>query len=253
MSLRLKILSGFLALAVMLLLAGVWAIYELNTLGSGPEALLADNYRSITATNTMMEALEREDSAILLLMLGHWEEGRGILGAADSLFQVGLKGAAGNITIADEAVRIDSIRKAYARYKGRWERPIVSTSRQGNIDWYFEEMHGDFQAVKTHLGGLRQLNSETMYRTAETLRRRGDRAIMPAVVAIVAAVVFALLFNLFLHVYVIQPLRGIIAAIRRFLDEGETPRISIETSDEIRELGNLVNLLSSRAGRRHPD
>ena len=86
MKIRVKILSGFLVLALMLLIAGIWSIYELKFLGSSLPEILDDNYQSINASKVMMEALEREDSAILLLLLGKWEEGRNILNSADSLF-----------------------------------------------------------------------------------------------------------------------------------------------------------------------
>ncbi|HID39918.1 MAG TPA: PAS domain-containing sensor histidine kinase, partial [Calditrichaeota bacterium] len=86
MGLRGKILSGFIILSLMLLIAGMWSINELKSIGSSVQSILDENYQSIYAAKLMKEALEREDSAVLLLMLGKWEEGRHILRAADSLF-----------------------------------------------------------------------------------------------------------------------------------------------------------------------
>lgn len=70
MSLRFKIMSGFLILALMLAIAGIWSIYELNSFGTSAEDLLDENYRSIKAAEMMLEALERQDSGILLLLFG---------------------------------------------------------------------------------------------------------------------------------------------------------------------------------------
>ena len=72
MRLRLKILSGFLILAFMLSIAGIWSIYELQSIGTSVQQLLEDNYKSIDASKIMLEALEREDSGILLLLSGKW-------------------------------------------------------------------------------------------------------------------------------------------------------------------------------------
>ena len=102
MSLRFKILSGFLILALMLAIAGIWSIYELNSIGTSVQELLDDNYRSIKATEMMTEALERQDSGILLLLLGKWEEGRRILDSADNLFEKGYQIAENNLTIPGE-------------------------------------------------------------------------------------------------------------------------------------------------------
>jgi hypothetical protein len=102
MSLRFKILSGFLILALMLAIAGIWSIYELNSIGTSVQELLDDNYRSIKAAEMMTEALERQDSGILLLLLGKWEEGRRILDSADNLFEKGYQIAENNLTIPGE-------------------------------------------------------------------------------------------------------------------------------------------------------
>ena len=99
MGIRFKILLGFLTLAVMLFIAGVWSIYELNSIGSSVPKLLDENYRSIHAAKKMIEALEREDSAVLLLLLGRWDEGRFLLNTADSLCIKNFDVAYTNITI----------------------------------------------------------------------------------------------------------------------------------------------------------
>jgi len=66
MGLRTKILSEFLILTTMLLIARIWSIYELTRVGTSVQRLLDDNYKSINAANMMIEALERKDSAVLL-------------------------------------------------------------------------------------------------------------------------------------------------------------------------------------------
>ena len=66
MGLRAKILSGFLILTTMLFMARIWSIYELTRVGTSVQRLLVENYKSINAAKMMIEALEREDSAVLL-------------------------------------------------------------------------------------------------------------------------------------------------------------------------------------------
>ena len=70
MGLQFKILSGFFILVLMLFIAGLWSIYELNSIGSSVQSILDENYTSIHAAKRMKEALEREDSGVLLLLLG---------------------------------------------------------------------------------------------------------------------------------------------------------------------------------------
>ncbi|MEZ4766265.1 MAG: hypothetical protein R3C26_24680 [Calditrichia bacterium] len=240
MNLRFKILSGFLALTLMLFLAGAWSIYILNTTGTSAHSLLEDNYKSINAANVMLEVLEREDSGILLLMLGNWDEGRSIMAAADSLFWAGFNTASGNLTIPGEQVHLDSIRTRYRIFQSLWEKPIVSTAKERNVDWYFAEIHTAFLDCKTSVNHLREMNSKTMYQTSTHLKNRTKRAIMPGIIAMIAALIFALLFNFFINYYVVQPVSRINKAIREYLDNGTPVEVEVETHDEIGELRELV-------------
>lgn len=247
MKLRFKILSGFFALALMLALAGVWSIYELNTIGTSAHDMLKDNYQSVHAANIMLEALEREDSGILLLMLGKWEEGRKILDSGDSLFWSGFDIAQHNLTIPGENNYIDIIREKYAHFKQVWEKPIVSTYKERNVDWYFENIHADFLATKSAINDLRHINSETMYRTATSIKDRSSRAVMPGIIAIITALVFGTMFNFFINYYVVNPLLRINKALRAYLQDARPFQVEIETNDELKELSELLNTLSARA------
>ena len=104
MNLRFKILSGFLILAVMLCAAGAASIYELNRIGHSVNGLLEKNYRSIVAAKEMIEALERQDSGVLMLMSGNWEAGRATLEEADRAFAQAFGTAKSNITITGATI-----------------------------------------------------------------------------------------------------------------------------------------------------
>lgn len=245
MKLRLKILSGFLILALMLSIAGVWSIYELKSIGISVQDLLNDNYKSIDASKKMIEALEREDSGILLLLSGHWHEGRTIISAADSLFESAFKTAANNITIPGEQLYVDSIRTNYQLYKKLWEKPIVDTQKQGNINWYFQTLHETFLTVKTSVNNLMSLNNKFMFKTASELQSKANRAIMPGIVAILAALVFTFLFNFFVNYYFVNPVIKITASIKRFLDRKTPFNVRVETRDEIYDLAESISNLCS--------
>ena len=250
MGLRFKILSGFLILAIMLCVAGVWSIYELTTVGSSVQALLDDNYKSISAAKKMDEALERQDSGILVLLLGRWEEGRTIINSADTEFLDGLQTATGNITIPGEMAQVDEIRSKYDVYKGLWTRPIVGTPHERNLDWYFNEVRPAFLGLKQSIEGLKAMNDRLMYKTASELKNRAHRAVMPGIVAIVAALVFTLIFNYFINFYMIGPIIKLADAIDIFLKTGTPFENKFETKDELARLGNAIRELTSQLEER---
>lgn len=243
MGLRCKILSGFIILALMLAIAGVWTIYELRSAGFSMQTMLGENYRSIHASEDMIEALEREDSAVLLLILGKWRKGREMLKDADSLFNKKLSFAYSNITVPGEEAILDTINARYRSYKSLLERPIVDTHRQGNIDWYFTNVHKAFLATKYSVQELTDLNNDAMYRMASQLKQRSNRAIMPGLIAIIAALIFTLMFNYFVNYYVVSPIIRINKTIKKFISKKKPYDVRIESDDEIAHLSESIGQL----------
>jgi HAMP domain-containing protein len=240
MGIRLKIFTGFIILAIMLLIAGFISIHEFMNIGTYVQKLLDDNYRSIEASRTMVEALEREDSGILLLLMGDWDKGRKILKEGDSLFNKGFTSAENNLTIPGEHKYIAKVSKYYNLYKNTWEKPIVGTDKQGNFEWYYTKSHQMFLQVKESVKRLMAVNQEVMYKTGSDLKNRSQRAVMPGIVAIVAAVVFTVLFNYFINYYIAKPIVKLTRGIEEYKNTGEIFKFSSETSDEIGRLTSAI-------------
>ncbi len=249
MGLRPKILLGFLILATMLLVAGGWSIYELSNIGISVQRLLDDNYKSIDAAKSMTEALEREDSAILLLLLGKRNEGREILRSADNSFEKAFETARNNVTISGEQRYVEDIRKNYDTYKKLWAQNIAGTAKEGDLNWYFSNVHSSFLNVKSAVKNLMDLNDKTMYKTASNLEGRAHRATMPGVIAIIAAFIFAIIFSFLVNLLVVSPIIRITSGIHDYLETGKSFNVKIETTDELSHLASSVESLIERSKR----
>lgn len=251
MGLRTKILCGFSILTIMLFVAGIWSIYELTTLGTSVQGLLDDNYKSINAAKVMIEALEREDSSILILLSGNWEEGRYIMESAEALFQKGFATAKANVTIPGESAYVKTIESTHNTFRSLWVKPIVGTKHEGDLNWYFQDVHKAFMDAKAAVTRLMELNDETMYQTASKLKNRAHRAVMPGIVAILSALVFTLLFNYFINYYVISPIIRLTTGVRNFLETNKPLDVSVETRDEIYDLTISIQDLLRQASDRN--
>ena len=245
MKIRTKILLGFLILAVMLAVAGAYSIYELTTIGTSVQKLLDDNYKSINAAKMMIEALEREDSGVLLLLSGKWKQGRETITTAHENFKKAFETAENNLTIEDEKQYVDKISRLYSEYRRLWDRPIVGTEYEDNLNWYFEEVHEAFKDVKVAVQDLMTINDKAMYETASNLKHRAHRAVMPGIVAIISALVFTLIFNFFVNIYIVNPILSIIRSVNDFITKDEPVFVDVETNDELSELADTVSKLAS--------
>ena len=74
-TLRKKIFIGYGITLVLMVLVLVWAFINLWGLGQASDAILRENYKSILAAENMVYAIERQDSAILLVFVGYEDAG----------------------------------------------------------------------------------------------------------------------------------------------------------------------------------
>jgi hypothetical protein len=138
---------------------------------------------------------------------------------------------------------LESIKLKYNAYKELWERPIVETVREGNIEWYFQELHTLFLSVKESLNELIDLNDKMMYQTALALKNRSNRAIMPGVVAMLSALGFTFMFTYFVNYYMVSPIIKITERIERFISRKTPFDVKIETKDELYDLTQAIEHL----------
>src|SRR5512139_4206205 len=115
-SLRKKIFIGYgIALALMVLVFA-WALVHLLDLGQASEAILRENYQSILAAENMVYAIERQDSATLLIFLGYQDQAWKQFRDNESLFFQWLARAKDNITVEGEERIVDTIETEYSAY-----------------------------------------------------------------------------------------------------------------------------------------
>ncbi|HEY0322943.1 MAG TPA: hypothetical protein VGC66_18450 [Pyrinomonadaceae bacterium] len=70
MSLRTKLLAGYLVFIVALMVLGGWSALRLREMGDVSRRIISNNYDSVIAAQEMKESLERQDSAALFALLG---------------------------------------------------------------------------------------------------------------------------------------------------------------------------------------
>ncbi len=227
----------------MLAVAGVWSVYELGLMGSSVQKFLSENYKSVQASNKMLNALNEENGAILLLLKGEWESGRKALEKADKEFTGNLELAEKNITGENDKKYLLQIRYEYTQFKKLWIRPIVDTPRQGNLVWYYKHVYSHFSTLQSEIKKLSAVNDKAVFETSRNLKSTSDRAVMPGIISVIAALIFTFVFVFLINHYFIGPIIKMKNKLKDFIEK-KTPFIQeIETTDEIKELEDSIRLL----------
>jgi methyl-accepting chemotaxis protein len=244
--LKLKILAGFMLLVALLVTAGAVSIFEFIKLSRSVDALIEDNYKTIEVSRTMLEALERKDSGILLLILGQRDEGKEIIQSAEIAFNSAFTIAKNNITETNEDKYIANIESLYTKFKKEVDEIITDKSKMYDIGWYQGTIYQTFLEVKHAVDELMTINQNSMYAEASILKEKSHRAIMPGIVAIIGALVFSVLLSFFISKYYVTPLSDLTEAIKTYHPREKYLRSSIKTEDEIKKIEDEVNNLITR-------
>jgi NtrC-family two-component system sensor histidine kinase KinB len=256
MTLKKKILIGYGVAFALMGLVVVWAVTNLVSLGKATDAILRENYRSILAAENMVDALERQDSAVLLLFLGDTEKGTSQYRENEAVFLQWLTRAKDNITIRGEAELVQSIEADYAKYRQQFsvltDLPGAKKSPVGlSPNTYQEAVYPGFAKVRDACIGLRNLNEETMYAASVQAAWVAKRAIWSTVFVASSALLVALIFSLLLAERIVRPLRRFMEASRQISAGDYTVQVPVETQDELGRLAGEFNKMASQVGRYH--
>ena len=163
-SLRKRILGGYgISLALMAVVL-VWAVANLVSLGQASDAILRENYQSILAAENMIGAIERQDSATLLVMLDYEDEGLVQFGENKARFLNWLDRARRNITVPGEADIVQAIETGYEAYLGNFShlRQMRGQSPRQAGKYYHETVLPSFKGVRDEAARLREINQKAM-------------------------------------------------------------------------------------------
>lgn len=254
MTLKKKIYIGYGVVFALMGFVIAWAVSNLVSLGKATDAILSENYRSILAAENMVDAIERQDSGILLVFLGDMENGIVQFRENEAIFLEWMARAKDNITIPGESKLIQAIESDYAIYRrafslltdmgGTAERSLQTGDYQKTI-------YPLFTKVREGCIGLRRLNEETMYAAGAEAGRVARRAIWSTVLVAATALILVLMFSMFLAERIVRPIRHFMEASRRISAGDYAVQVSVETRDELGELAGEFNRMARQLDHYH--
>ncbi len=249
MTLKKKILIGYGVTFALMGLVVAWAVINLVSLGKATGNILSENYRSILAAENMVDAMERQDSAILLIFLGDTEKGISQFRENEAVFFEWMSRAKDNITIAGEAELVQSIEGDYAAYRHRFSA-LTELRNSGKQPippaMYQETVYPLFTRIREACIKLRHVNEETMYAASVKAGDVAKRAIWSTVLVAASALMVALIFSLILAERIVRPISNFMDASRKISAGDYAVHVPVETGDELGRLADEFNQMATR-------
>jgi len=247
-TLRKKILCGYGLFLALMVVVIVWAIVDLLRLGRASDAILSENYKSILAAENMIDSIERQDSATLLVLLGYAEEGLNQFRENESHFLQWLARAKDNITIEGEEKVIAGIDRGYASYLVYFSelRSLQSRSLREGASFYHETVLPAFKSVRDACVSLREINSDTMFSASARASKIAQKATLSMGIIGLLAVVIGLGFSLLLSSIMVKPLRSMMRATQKLAEGSYEVQVETDSSDELGHLASEFNAMTRK-------
>jgi two-component system, NtrC family, sensor histidine kinase KinB len=256
MNLKKKILTGYGFTFTLMGLVATWAIINLWLLGKTTDVILRDYYQSILAVENMVDALGRQDSGILLIIMGDSEKGIAQYRENEVHFLEWLHRSKDSIAVEGEAQVIHAIEESYSIYQLQSIQlaDMEKTEKASlplTLQTYRDSILPVFNKVKATCLELRAMNEKTMYSVSENTRKVAQHAIWSTVLIASAASIIALIFSLVFAERLVLPLRRFVEASKKISAGEFSVELSVETQDELGQLAAEFNRMTAELRRFH--
>lgn len=244
-TLRKKILLGNGIVVLLLAVVIGWTLMNLMRLGRASDAILSENYQSIIAAEHMINALERQDSGVLLYLMGREADGAEQFRRNQNEFAQYFARAEDNITIDGEQAIIARIDSTFNVYTKRFTR-LLNQPDTLDGDPYADVMLPAFRDVRAASGELRNLNQMTMVAASNRAAGVAGRAMWSVGLIGLGALVLGVVFSLILAGRIVRPIRQMRAATQQIAAGNYDVTVDVDTSDELGQLAEQFNEMTAQ-------
>lgn len=251
MTLRTKILIGYLIFIAIFVAANGWSASRLDAMSDLSRRIIAENYDSVVAAQQMKESLERQDAAATDLLLRQGDPERQ-LAESRTKFDAALEGAKGNITEPGEADAITAIKRErdenYRLVDAFWKQasPDPDSEPEGVGFSYFYQLRPSFDRLRVKCQQLLDLNQTAMRAKSQTAAKIARSWFLSTVVADILLLLLAAYLAVKLSRYLVRPLSQLRATTTKIAGGDLDARVDINSHDEVGLLGAEFNRMAER-------
>jgi len=259
MSLRSKLLFGYLVFIAALVVLGGWGAWRLREMGGVSRRIISNNYDSVVAAQEMKESLERQDSAALFALLGAHDKASVQLREHRARFDQSFQKAANNITEIGEPAAIEAIRtdrdiyyQLFGAFMSRVEAATASPERRAELgevserEEYFTRLEPQFNKLRADCEHLLQLNQRAMLAKSEAAAGVAQlwfyRTLLIAGVLVAAGLYLAF----FLASRIVEPLQQLTASTVKIAGGDLNAKVTVTSRDEVGVLAAEYNRMAER-------
>lgn len=249
LSLRWRMTLTLVPLFLILGGLGATGVTLLYRVGNRIDAILRENYRSVTYMTRLNESLERIDSSFAFALAGREEAARRQYEANWVSYRENLAGEQSNVTLPGEqdlADRLAALSDTYQRDGDKFYK--LPASDAGRTLAY----HGPggllekFSEIKVVSGEILHINQQSMENASDAARRTAVASLTFFGTALAVTAVLALLLGWRMVRNILDPIRVVTHSAREISAGKFDQVIPIDSADEIGQLAQAFNAMAHR-------
>ena len=244
-----KVSILYLGLVLLIAIVGTTASINLFDLSRAIDGLMISNYKSINAATNMMEAIERQDSAMLIYINVDTQKGKDLFTSNNEDFLKWFNVDANNITEKGEKELIDTIKVSYNHYIKLFLDLQEIQSKQGSAkanEFYNTKMMPDFINAKNELKKLSLLNEKAMFQSKDTATQNAKSSMYLVLGISIFAIIGGFAVSRFFTDRFLKPITLLTQTMKLVKAGDLNQQAIINTKDEISELSIEFNNMTKR-------
>ena len=243
MSIRKKIMLGFLCLGAMLALSGMISLFELNRLSSNTQNLLESSMKNMSMSKTMLDAIQKQNTSLLQMIVLQRNQYDSVFLESRQEFEAALANAKSS---ASNIHNVDAIANAKNTYYTLIDDFFMAPGEK-DILWFMNMYGSSYLGLTSAIKAYMISTQENMISKAESLERNAYRAIMPGIITLCVAILIVLIFAFMVDIYYIKPIQRITAGLNALLQYKLPYNVQVEGDDEIAKLNHQIDELAAIA------
>lgn len=244
-----KVSLLYLSLVVLIAIVGITASVNLFNLSRAIDGLMIANYRSINAATKMIEAIERQDSAVLTYINVDAQSGKELFASSNEEFLKWYNVDANNITEPGERDVVSSLNTSYTNYVEQFLDLQEIRSQQGIAkanEFYNNKMSREFINTKNQLKKLSLLNEKAMFRSKDAATENARNSMYLVLGISIFAIIGGFAVSRFFTNRFLMPITVLTKTMKLIKAGDLNQEANINTKDEIGELSLEFNNMTKR-------
>lgn len=248
-SLKGKITLVYISLVITIAVVGMFSAVNFYRLNKSINALMSNNFKSISAVNSMLDAAEDQNTAVLNYINAKEEASIELFFINSNAFHQFYDTELNNITEPGERELVVKVNTSYTKYCNLFSGLQNLKAKYGAseaISYYNANMLPEFNRLKSYLKDLSILNETAMLNGKNTVVKNSrDTMYMIFVLSLIAVIGGLVLSRFFINKF-LSPITTLIDTMKSIKEGDLDQQAPILSEDEIGELSREFNNMTKR-------